>query len=259
MTPEDLALRRDYAADLARQGAALAARLRAQGGGVARMKGVQDFVTEADGETEAELRARITKRFPGEPILGEEMGGAPDASGWLWILDPIDGTANYARGSDRWCCSVGLAYAGRAVGGAIARNAPAELFMAAEGMGASMNGRPLHAAPTTDPTRAILELGWSARVPLARFQAMVAAAQAEGAALRLGGSGALGLVEVAAGRLDAYLEAHINSWDACAAIVIAREAGCWTTPFDSGDWLTDGNPIGVGAPGLGVVLARLLG
>ena len=79
-----------------------------------------------------------------------------------------------------------------------------------------------------------------------------------GAGLRSGGSGALGLVDSAAGRLDAYLELHINSWDAAAAIVIAREAGCWTNDFDSGDWLASGNPIGVGSPALGSTLAALL-
>jgi len=65
-------------------------------------------------------------------------------------------------------------------------------------------------------------------------------------------------VECAAGRLDGYLELHINAWDACAAIAIAREAGCWTNAFDSGAWLADGNPVGVGAPALGGWLKELL-
>ena len=69
---------------------------------------------------------------------------------------------------------------------------------------------------------------------------------------------ALGLVDAAAGRIDGYLESHINSWDAAAAIVIAREAGCWTNGFDSDDWLASGNPIGVGAPALGATLAGRL-
>jgi myo-inositol-1(or 4)-monophosphatase len=72
------------------------------------------------------------------------------------------------------------------------------------------------------------------------------------------GSGALGLVETAAGRLDGYLELHMNAWDAAAARAIARAAGCWTTAFDSGDWLARGNPIGAGAPALGPRLAALL-
>jgi myo-inositol-1(or 4)-monophosphatase len=144
------------------------------------------------------------------------------------------------------------------VAGAVARHAPGDVFAAAEGLGATLNGQAIRAAATTDIGRAIIECGWSLREPIARFHRMAAAVTALGAGLRSGGSGALGLVEAAAGRIDAYLELHINAWDAAAAIVIAREAGCWTNRFDSGGWLTLGNPIGAGAPALGPALARLL-
>ncbi len=254
----DLPRRRDAAAAIAVEAAALAARMRAEGGGVASLKGAQDFVTDADGATERFIRDRLARDFPGEAILGEEMGGAADGTGPLWVLDPIDGTSNFARGGDRWCVSIGLVMGGRAVAGAIARHAPAEVFAAAEGHGATLNGAPIRAAPTTEIGRAIIECGWSLRVPVARFHRMSEAVMAAGAGLRSGGSGALGLVEAAAGRLDAYLELHINSWDAAAAIAIAREAGCWTNAFDSGDWLASGNPVGVGAPALGARLAALL-
>lgn len=254
----DLARRRDVAAAIAVEAAALAARMRAEGGGVACLKGAQDFVTEADGATERFIRDRLARDFPGEAILGEEMGGAADGAGPLWVLDPIDGTSNFARGGDRWCVSIGLVVAGRAVAGAIARHAPAEVFAAAEGQGATLNGAPIRAAPTTEIGRAIIECGWSLRLPMARFHAMAQRVTGLGAGLRSGGSGALGLVEAAAGRIDAYLELHINAWDAAAAIAIAREAGCWTNAFDSGDWLAAGNPVGVGAPALGPQLAALL-
>ena len=254
----DLARRRDTAAAIAIEAAALAARLGAEGGGVASLKGAQDFITEADGATERFIRARLEQDFPGEAILGEEMGGAVDGTGPLWVLDPIDGTSNFARGGTRWCVSIGLVMGGRAVAGAIARHAPAEIYAAAEGLGATLNGAPIAAAPTADIGRAIIECGWSLRLPIADFHRMAAAVTGLGAGLRSGGSGALGLVESAAGRLDAYLERHINAWDAAAAIVIAREAGCWTNGFDSGDWIARGNPIGVGAPALGTQLAALL-
>jgi myo-inositol-1(or 4)-monophosphatase len=81
---------------------------------------------------------------------------------------------------------------------------------------------------------------------------------ASGAGMRCGGSGTLGLVETAIGRLDGYMELHINAWDACAALAIAREAGCWTNEFDSGDWLKNGNPICFAAPVLGADLIRLM-
>jgi myo-inositol-1(or 4)-monophosphatase len=258
MKTAELAARRAIAAELAREAAGLAWQMREDGMGVASMKGAQDFLTEADGATERFLRARLEQHFPGEMILGEEMGGAVSGDGPIWILDPIDGTANFARGSDRWCVSIGMALGGRAALGAIARHATAEVFSGATGCGATLNGKPIRAAATTDVTRAIVELGWSRRIPLENFHAMAQRAMAAGAGIRVGGSGTLGLVESAVGRLDAYLELHINAWDACGALAIAREAGCWTNDFDSGDWLASGNPVGIGAPALGPFLSGLL-
>lgn len=258
MQRAELARRRDIAAALAAEAASLAARMRAEGRGSASLKGAQDFLTEADGATERFLRDRLGALFPGEAVLGEELGGEVAGEGPLWVLDPIDGTANFARGGDRWCVSVGLVVEGRAVAGAVARHAPSEVFAGAEGSGATLNGAPIRAAPTEDITRAIVEVGWSLRSPLAGFHRLAERVMAAGAGLRCGGSGALGLVETAAGRLDAYLELHINAWDAAAALAIAREAGCWTTDFDSGDWLASGNPIGFGAPALGARLGALL-
>jgi myo-inositol-1(or 4)-monophosphatase len=90
------------------------------------------------------------------------------------------------------------------------------------------------------------------------FVALIGRVMAEGAGVRCGGSGTLGLVETAVGRLDGYVELHINAWDACGALAIAREAGCWTNDFDSGAWLTEGNPICFAAPALGARLAALM-
>jgi myo-inositol-1(or 4)-monophosphatase len=258
MQPAELSRRRDRAAAIAIEAAALAARLRSDGGGVARLKGAQDFLTEADGATESFIRERLQQDFPGEAVLGEEQGGAADGAGPLWVLDPIDGTSNFSRGGDRWCVSIGLVLGNRAVAGAIARHAPAEIFAGAQGSGASLNGAPIRAAPTTDITRAIVELGWSLRRPIATYLHLVDRAMALGIGTRCSGSGALGLVETAAGRLDGYLEPHINAWDAAAAVAIAREAGCWVSDFDNGDWLAQGNPIGFGAPALARALAELL-
>lgn len=245
-------------APLAQEAAALAARMRANGMAETRMKGAQDFLTEADGATEHFIRERLATLFPGEPVLGEEQGGTVPKDGPLWILDPIDGTANFARDGARWCVSIGMAFDGRAVLGAVARHAPAELILAAEGCGATLNGKPIRAAATADLGRAIVEVGWSLRRPPEAFVALVGRVMASGAGLRSSGSGTLGLVETAIGRLDAYIELHINAWDAAAALAIAREAGCWTSDFDSGDWLASGNPICFAAPALGPRLAALM-
>ena len=258
MIPAELQRRLDAVAPLAREAAALAAGMRASGMAETRMKGAQDFLTEADGATETFLRERLERLFPGEPVLGEEGGGTAPDRGPLWILDPIDGTSNFARGGDRWCVSIGLALDGRAVLGAVARHAPAELFLGAAGCGSTLNGAPIRAAATPDLSRATIEVGWSLRRPVPDFVALLGRVMAAGAGARIGGSGTLGLVETAIGRLDGYIELHINAWDACAALAIAREAGCWTNDFDSGRWLTEGNPILFAAPALGPSLAALL-
>jgi len=254
----DLKHRMAVAAAIAQEAAALAFAMRANGMAETTLKGAQDFLTEADGATESFIRAKLARHFPGDAIIGEEQGGAVMGDGPVWILDPIDGTSNFSRGSDRWCVSIGMALGGRAVLGAIARYAPAEIFVGAEGCGATLNGVPIHPAATTDMRRAIIEVGWSNRKPLADFHRLAQAAMAEGAGLRVGGSGTLGLVETAVGRLDAYIEQHINSWDACAAVAIAREVGCWINGFDSGDWIAEGNPVGIGAPGLAAALESLM-
>lgn len=250
------------AAGIAREAAALAFQMRANGMAETTFKGAQDFLTEADGATETFIRAQLAHHFPDDAIIGEEQGGTVLGDGPVWILDPIDGTSNFSRGGDRWCVSIGMAQGGkggaRAVLGAVARHAPAEVFVGAVGCGATLNGVPIRPATTTDMRRAIIEVGWSLRRPLADFHRLAQATMAAGAGLRVGGSGTLGLVETAAGRLDGYIERHINSWDACAAVAIAREAGCWINGFDSGDWITDGNPVGIGAPGLGPALNALM-
>jgi myo-inositol-1(or 4)-monophosphatase len=254
----ELASRRDAAAAVAQEAALLAARMRANGMAATQMKGAQDFLTEADGATERFIRERLEALFPGEPILGEEGGGNAPKDGPLWILDPIDGTSNFARGGDRWCVSIGMALDGRAVVGAVARQAPEELITGAEGCGAMLNGTPIRAAGTDDFARATIEVGWSLRRAPEAYVALVGRVMAVGAGVRSSGSGTLGLVETAIGRLDAYLELHINAWDAAAALAIAREAGCWTNEFDSGDWLASGNPICFAAPALGARLAALM-
>lgn len=258
MNAAELARRRAIAGRIAEEAASLAARLRADGMGAATMKGAQDFLTEADGATERFIRDRLADAFPGEPVLGEEGGGETVEAGPLWILDPIDGTSNFARGGDRWCVSIGMALDGTAVLGAVARHAPAELVTGARGCGAALNGRPIRAAATADFARATIELGWSLRRPVEAYVALVGRVMALGAGMRCGGSGTLGLVETAIGRLDAYLELHINAWDAAAALAIAREAGCWTNAFDSGAWLRTGNPICFAAPALGPRVAAVM-
>jgi myo-inositol-1(or 4)-monophosphatase len=206
-----------------------------------KMKGVHDVVTEMDGAVERYIRAQIARRYPEDAVLGEEEGGATGER--LWIIDPIDGTANYARGLPRYCVSIGYAERGTPVLGAIYDPSHDWLYSAARGEGAWHDGERMRVSETGDMQAATVELGWSTRRPASAYVDMIGRVFAAGAAMRRAGSGALGLVDVAAGRVEGYAELHINSWDCAAGIVLVQEAGGFTNDFFAGDGLRSGNPL----------------
>jgi myo-inositol-1(or 4)-monophosphatase len=246
------------ATDLAREAGDLAMRLRPPpGAAVATLKGAQDWLTEADGAVEAFLSERLAEAFPEDGFQGEETGRG--RSGALrWVVDPIDGTSNYARGNPRFCVSLGLIEDRTPVAGVIVAPAMGEVFAARQGGGATLNGVPIHAAATTDLARGQVECGWSPRRPNQSFFDLTQAVMGSGAMLRAGGSGALGLADVAAGRIDGYVELHINLWDVAAALAILAEAGAVVSPFMEGGGPTDGNPILAAAPGIAAALHSLV-
>ena len=206
-----------------------------------KMKGVHDVVTEMDGAVERYIRAQIAQRYPQDAVLGEEEGGATGER--LWIIDPIDGTANYARGLPRYCVSIGYAERGVPVLGAIYDPSHDWLYSAARGEGAWQDGERMRVSGIADMQAATVELGWSTRRPASAYVDMIGRVFAAGGAMRRAGSGALGLVDVAAGRVEGYAELHINAWDCAAGIVLVQEAGGFTNDFFAGDGLRSGNPL----------------
>jgi myo-inositol-1(or 4)-monophosphatase len=228
------------------------------GAPVATLKGAQDWLTEADGAVEAFIARGLAEDFPEDGFQGEETGSGRDGA-LRWVVDPIDGTSNFARGSQRFCVSIGLLEGRTPLLGVIAAPALGEVFAARQGGGATLNGAPIRAAATDALARAQVECGWSARRPNAGFYALTQGVMDAGAMLRAGGSGALGLADVAAGRIDGYVELHINLWDVAAALAILAEAGAAVSPFTAGDGLTQGNAILATAPGVAVALSRIAG
>jgi myo-inositol-1(or 4)-monophosphatase len=224
----------------------------------ATLKGTQDWLTEADGAVERFLADSLAEAFPEDGFMGEETGSGRDG-GLRWVVDPIDGTSNFARGSTRFCVSVGLLDGRRSVAGVIHAPALRETFAARAGAGATLNGRKIHAAATTDLARGQVECGWSHRRPNAGFYRLTQSIMDRGAVLRAGGSGALGLADVAAGRIDGYVELHINLWDVAAALAILAEAGARVSDFTAGNGMTEGNAILAAAPGIADQLADLSG
>lgn len=221
------------------------------------MKGFQDWLTIADGTVEKEFRAMIADAFPGDAVMGEEMGGG--AASTLWIIDPIDGTANFSRGERQWCISIGLVIDLVPTLGLLYAPALDEMWLGRKGHGATLNGKPIRVAETSEIRRSSIEAGWSPRRPTAEYLQAVEKLFAQGASVKRGASGALGLAHVANGRTDAYFESHINSWDVAGGLVIAAEAGARVNPFCTGNWLENGNPILCAAPGVAEIIARETG
>ena len=249
----------EAARSVVRDAAALAMKMRpAPGGPKGTLKSAQDWLTETDGAVEAFISERIGTLFPEDGFQGEEEGRTRTGS-LRWVVDPIDGTSNYARGRNRWCISLGLMDGDTPVAGIIEAPALGETYTAVRGHGAFLNGQRIHASPVTDTTSSLIEMGWSNRVPPGVFQQKIDAILNLGAMPRSGGSGAIALAEVACGRQDGYLEICINLWDVAAALVLLDEAGARVSPFLRDGGLTGGIHILATAPGIADALSDAVG
>ena len=222
------------------------------------LKGKQDYITLADGEVERLIVRRIGERFPNDAVLGEE-GGARGRGDVVWIIDPIDGTANFAHRIPHFSISIGFLSGGQPQLGAIAAPMYGEVFRARRGRGAFCNERRMKVAATADMNRAIIELGWSVRRPARDYAALLERVLATGATFQRAGSGALGLAYVADGRTHGYCELHINAWDVAAGLLLVQEAGGWTNDFFAGEALAEGNPVLACVPALKEALVAVTG
>jgi myo-inositol-1(or 4)-monophosphatase len=247
--------RLEFAASLAADAGRLAHS--AFGRSTVSSKGRHDLVTEMDGEVERFIRAAIAKRYPDDAIIGEEQGGQGGSR--VWILDPIDGTANYARGIPHYCVSIAYLEDGVPSVGVLYDPSHDWLYAAARGEGATRNGERLAVSPCSDLAAATVECGWSTRRSAADYIALVQRVMDAGCAFRRAGSGALGLADVAAGRVEAYCELHINAWDCAAGILLVQEAGGMTNDFFAGNGLTAGNPLFACNSALCATLADVIG
>ena len=206
------------------------------------LKGRQDYLTATDGAVEQFVREAIEKRFPGDAVLGEEGGGSVDGTR-LWIVDPIDGTANFARQIPHYCISLGLMENGQLRAGAVYEPMHDELFIAERGKGAWLNGARMQVSSVSEVTASTVEVGWSTRIAVQTYLEMVGQAATAGCSVRRAGSGALGLAYVAAGRIEAYAEAHINAWDVAGGLLLITEAGGRVNDFWAPGGIENGNPV----------------
>lgn len=194
-------------------------------------KGVQDFVSEADRETERFIRQRLAARFPEDGFLGEESGASEQhpaiPSPGTWVVDPIDGTTNFLRGQPLWCVSIAYVVDGTPLLGAISVPIMNELFYAMQGEGAWLNGHPLRVNQGAREAATLVLLGSSRHCAMQDYLAWLERLQREEIEHRRYGSAAIALAYVAAGRFDGYREELIYAWDIFAGVVLLREAGAW--------------------------------
>jgi myo-inositol-1(or 4)-monophosphatase len=190
-------------------------------------KGPLDLVTEADKAAESLIAARLRSAFPDHDLMGEEGSRSENTGARLrWVIDPLDGTTNFAHGLPTFAVSIALEDAGQPVAGVIYDPMRNELFRAIKGGGATLNGEPIRVSRTEHVHSAILVTGFAHTLEQRRLQGMAWCGMLERArALRQTGSAALNLCYVAAGRLDGYWERGIQPWDVSAGALLVAEAG----------------------------------
>jgi myo-inositol-1(or 4)-monophosphatase len=204
-----------------------------------REKGRADLVTEADVASQQAVREYLLGRFPDHDFLGEEGDRRPPMPGGppTWIVDPLDGTTNYVHDCPMYCVSIGLEVDGALAVGVVYDPRQDELFAAAAGHGATLNGRPLRTSTAAELDTALLATGFPADLrghehQLEWFRYFSLRAQS----VRRTGSTALNLAYVAAGRFDGYWAFDTNPWDVAGAVVLIREAGGVVTGLDGGGY-----------------------
>ena len=206
-------------------------------------KGPIDLVTDIDMQSETYLLNEINRRFPGQRIVSEERGLTEGDEDDLWLVDPLDGTINFAHGIPIFCVSLAFVKAGQIRLGVVYDPLRDEVFTAERGNGSWLNGEPLHAGASADLDQSLLVTGFPYNIRTATNTNLghYADFSLRSMGVRRLGSAALDLCYVAAGRFDGYWETSINAWDIAAGILIAEEAGALVTK-------TDGNPQVLAAP-----------
>jgi len=199
-----------------------------------RLKGVANLVTEVDLLCEKEVISTILCEEPEHKVLSEEQGGAGLDSEYLWVIDPLDGTTNYAHGYLKFCVSIALVKRGKPLLGVVYDQFANEMFYAGRGSGAFLNGQSIRVSEVARLEDSLLVTGFSYDrgqklcENLEAFQKILPYPHA----IRVDGSAALDLCYVACGRFDGFWERRLNAWDIAAGMLIVEEAGGRVSGFD---------------------------
>jgi myo-inositol-1(or 4)-monophosphatase len=207
-------------------------------------KGDADLVTAADRASETLIRERIAKQFPSHDVLGEEQGLNDRGGEYRWYVDPLDGTTNFAHGFPVFCVSLALEQraegSAQRVAGVIYDPTRQELFSAAQGSGAQLNGKPIHASKIAQLKECLVATGFPShkrhKNPNIYFYHQITL-RTHG--VRRAGSAALDLCNVACGRFDGFWEFNLNPWDTAAGVLLVEEAGGKVSRFDGSEFQLD--------------------
>jgi len=203
---------------------------------ITNKEGINNPVTEADHASEKAIMAIIKDKYPDHYILSEEAGQIIQDSAYKWIIDPIDGTINFAHGIPLNCVSIGIEHEGEIILGAVYNPHLDEFFFAEKGKGAFLNDKPIRVSAETEVIKACLVTGFPytyldmANGPLEIFERFIR----KGVPVRRLGSAAIDLCWVAAGRFDGFYEHKLEAWDSSAGYLIVEEAGGKVTDFKGG-------------------------
>lgn len=236
----------------ARAGAEVVTRYFRDAGLEVRRKGENDFVTQADKESEAAILAEIRKSFPDHRILAEEGSGAEHGHGseYQWLIDPLDGTTNFLQGLPVYCVSVACRRGDEVLVGAIEDPEGKNVFTAARGGGAFWNGTRMETSGRTGLDGAFLATGYPFRAlsTLDCYLAIFRDVFRDAKAIRRCGSAALDLAYTAAGVYDGFFEFRLSPWDIGAGVLMVREAGGVVTDLDGGErFFRSGNIVAGGS------------
>jgi len=220
--------------------------------------GGKNVVTEIDKASEAMIIEAVRSKFPDDEILAEESGqGTPGASGYRWVIDPLDGTTNYTHAFPVFCVSIGIEHQGNIVAGVIYDPNLDEMFSAETGGGTLLNGSPIRVSAVKTIQRSLLVTGFPYNIDedpdntIERFAKVLKKAQA----VRRMGSAAIDLAYVACGRYEGFWEVGLAPWDVAAGMLLVSEAGGTVTDFDGGVCSIHGKAI---AASNGIVHQELL-
>lgn len=205
------------------------------------LKGKNDLVTDADLASEKEIIAHIKDAFPSDEFLSEEFNSKTELpKGRVWIIDPIDGTTNFAHGFPIYCISIALWVDGIPKVGLVKEVAKGELFYATEGSGAYLGEERISISNNEDPSRSLIGTGfpYTAFEHVDKYLALLKSLMHNTHGLRRPGAASYDLCCTACGRFDGFFEYGLSPWDVAAGALIIKEAGGLVTDWDNGeDWL----------------------